>query len=90
MGWGDSPLMSLPLPLPLLFLSTLWAEDKAQVEPLSLPLLGLLDVVEEGVGLMKGPALLRIDCWQTSKAVWIRPNPLSDSIPSFINLAATV
>ena len=82
--------MSLPLPLLLLFLSTLWAEDKVQVEPLSLPLLGLLDVVEEGVGLMKGPALLRIDCWWTSKAVWIRQYPHSDSTPSFTNLEATV
>ena len=88
MGWGDSPLMSLPLPLLLLFLSTLWAEDKAQVEPLSLP--GLLNVVEEGAGLMKGPTLLRIDSWRTSKAVWICPYPLSDSTQSFTNLEATV
>ena len=48
-GWGDKPLIFLIFPLPLLFLSTLWAKDKAQVEPLSLP--GLLNVVEEGVGL---------------------------------------
>ena len=43
-GWGDKPLIFLPFPLLLLFLSTLWAEDKAQVEPLSLP--GLFDVAE--------------------------------------------
>ena len=41
----------LPFPLLLLFLSTLWAEDKAQVEPLSLP--GLFNVNGEGAGLTK-------------------------------------
>ena len=51
-GWGDKPLIFLPFPLLLLFLSTLWAEDKAQVEPLSLP--GLLDVVEEVGGFDEG------------------------------------
>ena len=53
------------------------------MEPLSL--LGLEFVkLEEGT-LMKVPTLLRIDCWQTSKAVWIRPYPLSVFTPSLTN-----
>ena len=47
--------------------------------------LGLeVEGVEEG-GLIRGPALLMIDCWQTSNAVWIHPYSLYDSTPSFIN-----
>ena len=54
--------MILPFPLVLLLFSTLaraFTAGKLGME---------VDGVEEG-GLIKRPALLMIDCWQTSKAV---------------------
>ena len=78
MAEGVWPLMTLPFPLVLLLRSSLAGAFKKDG-------LGLeVEGVEEG-GLMKGPALLTIDCWQTSNAVWIHPYPLYDSTPSFIN-----
>ena len=56
--WGDTPLINLLLPLLLLFLAVLAAEDMAQVVALSLP--GLVAALEV-VGLTKGPLFLRID-----------------------------
>ena len=60
--WGEGPLMTLPFPLVFLLPSTLArAFTKGK--------LGLkVEGVEEG-GLIKRPALLRIDCWRTSNAV---------------------
>ena len=57
--WGERPWIFLPLPLLLLFLAVLLAEDMAQEMALSLP--GLVAALEE-VGLTKGPLFLRIDC----------------------------
>ena len=57
--WGDRPWIFLPLPLLLLFLGELIAEDIAQVTALSFA--GLTAALEE-VGLMKGPLFLKIDC----------------------------
>ena len=55
MAWGELPLMTLPFPLILLFCSTLaGAPMKAG--------LGLEVEGEEEGGLMKGPALLTMDC----------------------------
>ena len=69
--------MTLPFPLVLLLHSSLAGAPKKDG-------LGLeVEGVEEG-GLMKGPALLTIDCWWTSNAVWIHPYPLHDSAPSLI------
>ena len=62
MAWGELPLMTLPFPLVLLLHSSLARAPKKDG-------LGLeVEGVEEG-GLIKGPALLMIDCWQTSSAV---------------------
>ena len=58
--WGERPWIFLPLPLLLLFLAALVAEDMAQVVALSLPGLGVAALEE--VGLMKGPLFLKIDC----------------------------
>ena len=70
--------MTLPFPLVLLWLSPLARAPKKDG-------LGLeVEGVEEG-GLIKGPVLLTIDCWQISSAVWIRLYPFYDSTPSFIN-----
>ena len=60
MTWGDRPLINLPLPLILLFLVLLVAEDIAQVEALSL--LGLGVAACEELGLTNGPLFLKIDC----------------------------
>ena len=57
--WGDRPWIFIPLPLLLLFLVVLLAEDMAQEMALSLP--GLVATLEE-MGLTKGPLFLRIDC----------------------------
>ena len=60
-----SPLLSTPsLPFHIV------GRGQAQVEPLFLPGLGSVELEE--VDLMNGPTLLTIDCWQMSKAVWIR------------------
>ena len=70
--------MTLPFPLVFLLLSTLagaFTTGKLGME---------VEGVEEG-GLIKRPALLTIDCWQKSNAVWIPLYPLYDSTPSFIN-----
>ena len=56
--WGEIPWIFLPLPL-LLFLAKLVAQDKAQVEALSL--LGLGVAACEEVGLTKGPLFLKIE-----------------------------
>ena len=59
MPWGERPLTNLPLPLLLLFLAVLVAEDMAQVEALSL--LGLGVTACEVVSLTNGPHFLKID-----------------------------
>ena len=67
--------MNLPFPLILLWCSPLAGAPEKDG-------LGLEEEgVEEG-GLIKGPALLTIDCWQTSNSVWICSYPLYDSNPS--------
>ena len=58
--WGERSWIFHPLPLLLLFLAMLLAEDMAQVVALSLP--GLVVAAFEEVCLMKGPLFLRIDC----------------------------
>ena len=58
--WGERPCIFLPLPLLLLFLAVLVAEDMAQVVALSLPGLGVAALEE--VGLIKGLLFLKIDC----------------------------
>ena len=58
--WGERLLVFLPLPLLLIFLARLVAEDMAQVEALSL--LGLGVAACEEVGLTNGPLFLKIDC----------------------------
>ena len=78
MAWGELPLMTLSFPPVLLLHSSL--AGAPEKDGLGLEVEG----VEEG-GLMKGPALLTIDCWQTSNTVWIHPYPLYDYTPSFIN-----
>ena len=60
MIWGERPRIFLPLPLILLLLAALVAEDMAQVEALSL--LGLGVATCEEVGLTNGPLFLKIDC----------------------------
>ena len=67
--------MTLPFPLVFLLRSTLARAPAMDGQGLG------VEGEEEG-GLMKGPALLTIDCWQTSSAVWICPYPLYDSTPS--------
>ena len=57
--WGDRPWIFLPLPLLLLFLGALIAEDMAQVTALSFA--GLTAALEV-VGLTKGLLFLKIDC----------------------------
>ena len=58
--WEERLRIFLPLPLLLLFLATLVAEDMAQVEALSL--LGLGVAACEEVGLRNGQLFLKIDC----------------------------
>ena len=70
--------MILPIPLGFLLLSTM-------ARTFTMGKLGLEVEGVEGGGLIKGPALLTIDCWRTSNTVWIRPYPLYDSTLSFIN-----
>ena len=62
MAWGELPLMTLPFPLALLLHSSL--AGAPEKNGLGLEVKG----VEEG-GLIKGPALLTIDCWRTFNAV---------------------
>ena len=58
--WEERPWLFLPLPLLLLFLAALVAEDMVQMEALSL--LGLGVAACEEVGLTNGPLFLKIDC----------------------------